>query len=249
KTTGTQKFPSLSYSIYGAGDVIILLHGFPLDGRIWDKIVPTLAEEYLVVVPDLPGSGKSTFEGDELSMEDMAGAVKLIMDAEDIDKAIIAGHSMGGYDTMALADLYPERLKGFGLIHSFAKADADEKKEQRRKSMELFRKVGRDASTRQIIPALVSPRTEQARAGELNELINKAVITEDKSLIAFYTAMINRPDRTAKLGTGEVPVLWVIGADDTIATPENLIQQTSLANVNFVYTCNNCGHMSMIESP
>jgi pimeloyl-ACP methyl ester carboxylesterase len=67
-------------------------------------------------------------------------------------------------------------------------------------------------------------------------------------MIAFYNAMINRPDSTAILNNNNVPVLWIIGADDNIATTKNLMQQTSLANVNFVYIYNKCGHMSMIEA-
>jgi len=197
----------------------------------------------------LPGSGKSSFEGEELSMEDMAESVKLILDEEQVDGAVIAGHSMGGYVTMAFAELYPGRLKGLGLVHSFATEDSEEKKEQRRKSIDLFRKGGKDTFIRQMIPALFSPASKKRCEDDIKELINKALLTETKSLVAFYNAMINRPDRTAKLSSSEVPVLWIIGTDDTIATTENIIQQTSLANVNFVYTSNDCGHMSMFESP
>lgn len=249
KIISTDKFPQLSYTIYGGGDAIVLLHGFPLDGSIWDKVVPALAENYTVIVPDIPGSGESTFAGEELSIEEIAESVKLILDNEGIDTAIIAGHSMGGYAALAFAEIYPDKMKGLGLIHSFAKADTEEKKEQRRKSIELFKKGGKDAFIRQMIPVLFSPASKNRCAEEIKALIDRALLTENKSLIAFYNTMINRPDRTVILKNSDAPVLWVIGADDTIAAPEKLIQQTSLANVNFVYTCNDCGHMSMIESP
>lgn len=249
KIISTDKFPQLSYAVYGGGDAIVLLHGFPLDGSIWDKVVPAPAESYTVIVPDIPGSGESTFAGEELSMEEMADSVKLVLDNEQINTAIIAGHSMGGYAALAFAELYPEHMKGLALVHSSAKPDTEEKKEQRRKSIELFRKGGKDAFIRQMIPALFSPASKNRCSEEIKTLTDRALLTDNKSLSAFYNAMINRPDRTAILKNSEAPVLWVIGADDTIASPENLIQQTSLASVNFVYTCNDCGHMSMIESP
>ncbi len=249
KIIRTDKYPQLSYTVHGTGSPLLLLHGFPLDGSIWDKVVPELANDYMVIVPDMPGSGESTFAGEELSVEEMAEGVKLILDNEGINSAIIAGHSMGGYVALAFAELYPGQMKGLGLIHSFAKADTEEKKEQRRKSIELFKKGGKEAFIRQMIPVLFSPASKSRCSEEIKVLTDRALLTENKSLIAFYNAMINRPDRIAILKNSEVPVLWVIGADDTIASPENLIQQTSLANVNFVYTCNGCGHMSMIESP
>lgn len=249
KYISTTKFPKLSYTVHGKGDPIVLLHGFPLDGSLWDKVVPPLAKDYMLIVPDMPGSGDSTFAGEELSIEEMAEAAKLILDEEHIQSAIVTGHSMGGYVALAFAELYPRQLKGLGLIHSFAKADTEEKKEQRRKSIELFKKGGKEAFIRQMIPALFSPASKDRCSEDIKVLTESALLTDNKSLIAFYNAMINRPDRSATLRNSEGPVLWVIGADDTIASPENLMQQTSLANVNFVYTCNGCGHMSMIESP
>lgn len=249
KNITTAKFPRLSYTIHGSGKPIVLLHGFPLDSSLWNKVVPGLAKDYMLIVPDLPGSGDSTFEGEDLSVEDMATAVQLILDEEHVQSAVIAGHSMGGYVALAFAELFPSYLEGLALIHSTAKADTDEKKEQRRKSIELFKKGGKDAFIRQMIPALFSPASKDSRSADIKTLAERALLTENKSLIAFYNAMINRPDRTINLKNSEGPVLWVIGADDTIVTPENIIQQTSLANVNFVYTCDRCGHMSMIESP
>lgn len=249
KNISTAKFPKLSYTMHGKGDPIVLLHGFPLDGSLWDKVIAPLAKDYMLIVPDMPGSGDSTFAGEELSIEEMAEAVKLILDEEQIQSAVIAGHSMGGYVALAFAELYHGKMKGLGLIHSFAKADTEEKKEQRRKSIELFKKGGKEAFIRQMIPALFSLASKDRCSEDIKALTERALLTGNKSRIAFYNAMINRPDRSATLKSSEVPVLWVIGAEDTIASPENLMQQTSLANVNFVYTCNGVGHMSMIESP
>src|SRR5690606_37020859 len=97
KSISTERFPTISYKMYGTGDAIVLLHGFPLDSSIWHLVADELAKEYKVIVPDIPGSGASTFSGGELSVEDIAESVRLVLEAEQIDKAVIAGHSMGGY--------------------------------------------------------------------------------------------------------------------------------------------------------
>lgn len=250
KTIVTPKFPQLSYTVYGSGQAIILIHGFPLDGSIWHEVATEVAKKYMVIVPDLPGSGQSTFAGDTLSVEDMAESIQLILQAEGITKAIIAGHSMGGYAAMAFAELYPQSIAGLGMIHSTAAADTEEKKEQRRKSIALFNKEGgKDPFIRQMIPALFAESAKTALKEAINTVTELALLTESRSLTAFYNAMINRPDRKPILYNSKVPVMWAIGEDDSIIPAKNLTQQTSLSNVNFVHTYGNCGHMSMIEKP
>jgi len=249
KTISTAKFPELYYRLSGTGNVIILLHGFPLNGTIWDDVVTKLSLNYTVIVPDLPGAGQSSFHGTELSIEDMAESVKAILVNEGIKNAVVAGHSMGGYAAIAFTDLYPEMVAGLGMIHSTATADTEEKKEQRRKSIALFEKGGKDTFIKQMIPTLFAEQNREKFKEEINSLTEQALLTESKSMVAFYNAMINRPDRTNTLKTATMPILWIIGGNDGIIPPKNLIQQTSLANVNFVHTHEGCGHMSMMEVP
>lgn len=249
KTISTAKFPELYYRLSGTGNAIVLLHGFPLDGTIWDNVVTKLSRDYTLIVPDLPGAGQSAFRGTELSIDDMAESVKAILESEGIKNAVVAGHSMGGYAAIAFAELYPEMIAGLGMIHSTATADTEEKKEQRRKSIALFEKGGKDAFIKQMIPTLFAEQNREKFNEEINSLTEQALLTESKSMVAFYNAMINRADRTNSLKTATMPILWVIGENDGIIPPKNLIQQTSQANVNFVHTHRDCGHMSMVEVP
>lgn len=249
KTINTSKFPELYYRLSGAGNAIVLLHGFPLDGTVWDKVVTKLSDNYTVIVPDLPGAGQSSFHGAGVSIDDMAESVKVILEREGIKNAIVAGHSMGGYAAIAFADLYPQMAAGLGMIHSTATADTEEKKEQRKKSIALFEKGGKDAFIKQMIPTLFAEQNRERFKGEIADITEQALLTENKSMVAFYNAMINRPDRTNVLKEAEMPVLWVIGENDGIIPAKNLMQQTSLANVNFVHTHGECGHMSMVEVP
>lgn len=248
KFISTNKYPQLSYTMSGNGNVIVLIHGFPLDGSIWDGILSVLSAEYRVIVPDVPGCGQSTFSGSELSIEDIAESIHLILAEEKIEQAVIAGHSMGGYAALAFAELYPDMICGLGLMHSFATSDNEEKKEQRRKSIELFKKGGKEPFIKQMVPVLFAESTKTKYKNEINKITTSALLTETKSLIAFYNAMINRPDRTRILNNNKLPVLWIIGEEDTIATTKNLMQQTSLSCVNFVEVCKPCGHMGMIEA-
>src|SRR5437667_131939 len=77
-------------------------------------------------IPELPGSGRSDMI-DDMSIEGMDEAIHAIIDLEKKEKCIIIGHSMGGYITLAFAEKYPGYLSAFGLFHSTAYPDSEEK--------------------------------------------------------------------------------------------------------------------------
>jgi len=125
----TDKFPQLYYQISGVGPSVLLLHGFPATGSLWSEVIPFLAVDFQVIVPDIPGAGNSTFSiNDTLSMQILAKGIHNILIREQISEVIIAGHSMGGYIALAFADMYPSMVKGISLVHSTAYSDSDEKK-------------------------------------------------------------------------------------------------------------------------
>ncbi|MCD6062213.1 MAG: alpha/beta hydrolase fold protein [Flavipsychrobacter sp.] len=241
-------FPNLAYLKTGTGPAMILLHGFPESGDLWRKVWPALAAHFTVIVPDLPGSGESTFSGESVSIEGLAKSVKAIADHEQVEQVVIAGHSMGGYVALAFADLYGSKLAGLSLVHSTAAADSEEKKETRRKSIELINKGGKEAFIRQMIPALFSKGFKENKAA-LDKEIAKGLRLEAKSMVAFYNAMINRPERIATLNGVSYPVQWIFGKEDTVIPAKNVIQQSTLANVNLVSVYPEAAHMSMLEVP
>ncbi|MBS1771981.1 MAG: alpha/beta hydrolase [Bacteroidetes bacterium] len=244
----TAQFPCLSYRIGGIGPVLVLIHGFPEDSEIWHLVWSKLSEKYTLVMPDLPGSGESKYEG-ELSIEVMADSVKAVLDNEGMDSAVIAGHSMGGYTAIAMAECYPSVFKGLSFVHSFAIADSEEKKATRRKSIALINKGGKDAFIRQMVPGLFAPSFRE-KSPEIIELqVKRGMEVPAESLTAFYNAMINRPDRTKTLSEAIFPVQWIVGEADIIATKELVLQQSKLANVNFVSVYPDCTHMCMLECP
>lgn len=246
----TENFPVLSYRKTGEGPAVVLLHGFPEDGSLWERIWGSLSLHFTVIIPDLPFAGESTFTGGSLSIPDMAKSVKLVMDAEGIDKAVLAGHSMGGYTAFNFADVYPDRIAGLSAVHSFAFADDEAKKETRRKSIELMKKPGgSEAFVRQMIPGLFAKGFKQQHPDMVEEQISRAMKMKPDSLIAFYNAMIMREDKTGILEEATYPLQWIVGKEDTIATEDKVLKQAMLAGTNFVSVYADCAHMSMIEKP
>jgi pimeloyl-ACP methyl ester carboxylesterase len=247
----TPEFPVLAANRYGTGDgyPIVLLHGFPADSGLWRQVHPLLSDFSTIIIPDFPGVGKNSFSGEHVSMEALAGGVAALLNHQRIDKAIIAGHSMGGYVALAFAALFPERTAGLSLIHSSAKADDEEKKESRRKAIALIMKGGKEAFINAAIPPLFTDAFAQEQPEKVEEQRRQGLEVEDKTLIAFYNAMINRPDRQDVLRMATFPVQWIIGEHDSLIPLEKVLQQTSLANVNFVHVYKHSGHMAMLEAP
>jgi pimeloyl-ACP methyl ester carboxylesterase len=239
---------TIAYRKSGSGPVIVLIHGFPEDGELWHKIIPPLSASFTLLVPDLPGAGGSPLPEQELSMELMAAGVRAVLEQEAVGQAVIVGHSMGGYTALSLAASHPSLVKGLSLVHSTATADNDEKKQTRRKAIALIRKGGKEAFVRQMVPGLFSEAFKSNQNGQINGEIEKGLKLKDESMIAFYNAMINRPDRTANL-KGGFPVQWVIGKEDSVVPEALALKQATMSDVSFVSVYHNAAHMSMIEQP
>ena len=231
----------------GEGQPILLLHGFMEDGSIWDRQVDYLKRGFRLLIPDLPGSGGSSLLPGETSMEDMADYVKAILDAEGIERCVMIGHSMGGYIALAFAEKFPDRLRAFGLFHSSAYPDSEGKKTIRRKSIEFIRKHGAPEFIRQSIPNLFAEHYREEHPEIVAGLIDRHAGFNPGSLIYYYNAMIDRPDRTQILKDFPGPVLFIIGDRDNAIPLADSLQQSHIPGLSYIHILENCGHVGMLE--
>jgi pimeloyl-ACP methyl ester carboxylesterase len=103
----------IAYDVVGKGKTtLIFIHGWCCDGRYWQKQIPVFAKEYQVITVDLAGHGHSSFDRSNFSMLSFANDVKAIVDKENIDRAILIGHSMGGGVIAEAARLMPGKVVG-----------------------------------------------------------------------------------------------------------------------------------------
>lgn len=244
----SETFPGLAYRKDGQGPAIVLIHGFPASGDLWKHIWPVLSSSYTLIVPDLPGAGSSKLPNKDMSTEVLAASINEILEQEGISEVIIVGHSMGGYAALAFAELYGSKLKGISLVHSVAAADNEEKKETRRKSVALIRKGGKETFIKQMIPNLFSPSFKATHASVMEEQVQSGLELAAESMIAYYNAMMSRPDRSEILEKAAYPVQFIIGKDDSVIPSDAALKQGKLANITFVSLYEHTGHMSMIEN-
>jgi pyruvate dehydrogenase E2 component (dihydrolipoamide acetyltransferase) len=111
---------SIQYLLVGESEdvPIVLIHGFGGDINIWVFNQETLAEEHTVFALDLPGHGASTKDVGDGDLDYFVGVLADFLDAVEIEKAHLAGHSMGGAIAGAFAKAHPDRVASLILIAS-----------------------------------------------------------------------------------------------------------------------------------
>jgi pimeloyl-ACP methyl ester carboxylesterase len=239
------------YHAEGKGKPVMLLHGFAEDGSVWNYQLEKLKEKFFVIIPDLPGSGKSEMLDGKISIEDYADVVKAIGDAEIIkdEKNVftLIGHSMGGYITLAFAEKYPELLNAFGLFHSTAYADDAAKKETRKKGIEFIKNNGAASFLKITTPNLFSEKTRKENPELVENLIKLSKDFSAEALIQYYEAMIERPDRTSVLKSFQRSILFIIGKEDSAIPLQVSLKQCHLPAVSHIHILQNSGHEGMWE--
>ncbi len=239
------------YRTEGNGKAVMLLHGFGEDGNIWNFQAEKLKPNYFVIIPDLPGSGQSQMLDGKCTLDDYAEVVKAIADKE-ISKTekttfSLIGHSMGGYITLAFAEKYADRLNSFGLFHSSAFADDQQKIETRKKGIEFIKKNGAIAFLKTSIPNLFSEKTKEQKPELIEKLVSIASTISGEALIQYYEAMIIRPDRTSVLKSFSKPVLFIIGEHDPAVPLQTSLLQCHIPAISSVCILKNSGHIGMWE--
>lgn len=110
----------IAYDVIGKGDTsLIFIHGWSCDGRYWQKQIHAFAKEYQLITVDLAGHGHSSLGRSEFSMLSFAKDVKAIIEKENINRAILIGHSMGGGVIAEAARLMPEKVVGIVGVDTF----------------------------------------------------------------------------------------------------------------------------------
>lgn len=243
------KSKSIFYRVTGSGKPVVLIHGFGEDGDIWEKQAAFLQPHFRLIIPDLPGSGQSELiPGADI--ETYAEVIKRILEAEWKGKpegVAMLGHSLGGYITLCFAEKYPQLLSSFGLVHSTAYADSEEKKTARRKSIEFIRTHGAYDFLRTAIPGLFGTEWSAGHQAAIEALVEKGRNFSPEALIQYYEAMIARPDRTEVLRNFPRPILFIMGLHDNAVPFTQSMQQCYLPRLSHVHILRNSAHMGMWE--
>ena len=246
------KNKKIYYRLEGKGKPILFLHGFGEDGSLWEPQIEKFKKDYLVIVPDLPGSGQSESLEGECALEDYAEVIKEIAEVEIMGRQressfSLIGHSMGGYITLVFAEKYGYLLNSFGLFHSSAFADGPEKIATRKKSLEFIKNNGVETYFKTSVPNLFSKESQKKKIGLITKLLELAGSLSEEVIVQYTIAMINRKDTTHILESFSNPILFIAGIHDNLVPLEVSLKQCHLPEKNSVHFLQHSGHLGMWE--
>jgi pimeloyl-ACP methyl ester carboxylesterase len=235
----------IAFSQKGSGQPLILIHGFCESKEMWKTFSDQLSTSFQVFCPDLPGFGESPINQTQISLEETAVILHEWMEENQIQNPIIIGHSLGGYVTLALAELMGSQLKAIGLFHSTAFPDDEEKKKTRNKTIDFVKKHGVDKFIDSFVPPLFSEQHRTEQADKIKELIELGKRSSKKGLLAFIAAMRDRKDRFEVWKTFQGPKLMIAGELDPAVKIESSRLHQPFAT--HYHELKGVGHMGMFE--
>jgi pimeloyl-ACP methyl ester carboxylesterase len=239
------KNTTISYSDTGKGTAVVLLHGFLEDQTMWKDLTPILSLKNRVITIDLLGHGATECFGYVHSMENNAEIVKSVLSHLRIRKAILVGHSMGGYVALAFAELYPATIKGLVLLNSTSKEDSAERKHNRDRAIKTV-KQNYVNFVRLSIANLFSENNRERLEKEIENVKLEALKTPLQGIVASLEGMKIRKDREFILNESEFPKLLILGKKDGVLNYEDNLKQ--IENTSVKLTTFPDGHMSHIEN-
>ena len=241
----TFKNTKISYTDQGKGTAVVLLHGFLENQSMWRAFIPELVKKHRIITIDLLGHGETECLGYVHTMEDQADMVHHVLHELKIRKAVLIGHSMGGYVALAFAELYPDNVKGIVLQNSTSRADSDERKANRDRAI-IAVKQNYSAFIRMSIANLFSEDNRERLADIIEEVKLEALKTPLQGIVAALEGMKIRKDREVILHFAPYPIQLILGKKDPVLNYDDNLEQIEGTQVQL--TTFEDGHMSHFEN-
>jgi 3-oxoadipate enol-lactonase len=248
---------------------VVFLHGFPLDGSMWEPQLDALPDGWRGIAPDLRGFGDTRLDAlpgqvstgkrigsgvardsePVLTMARLADDVASLIADRAGGRAVVCGLSMGGYVAFELWRRHPERVRALVLADTRAGADGDEAREGRLRMAQTARSAGARAIATAMTPALVAASAMDRVPETVGKVKAMILGTSVETLIAALAGMLARHDSTGALGGITVPTLVITGEEDAITPPDEArAMAAAIPGASFV-AVPGAGHLSNLERP
>ena len=230
----------------GKGPLLFLLHSLLSDRASFDAIVPRLSQSFRVVVPELPGFGKSPpVDGGLAAVADrIADAVR---DAAAGDEVFVLGNGYGGFVALQMAIRHPGIAKRLILADCGA-AFSEPGREAFRNMAVASKAKGLSAITDVAMRRLFAPEF-QAQHPDLMRDRREAFLSTDAEVFRAACMALAELDLRPQLGQVKVPVLVLVGEHDE-ATPPPMSHELAAglpqAQLRIIA---GCAHVPQLQAP
>jgi pimeloyl-ACP methyl ester carboxylesterase len=239
---------SIGYEDTGTGIPVVFLHGFPHDRTLWTPQFGGLLDRARCIAPDLRGFGETT-PAEPYSMDRYADDVADLLTTLRIERAVIAGLSMGGYVAFAFWRRHRARVRALILCDTRAGSDTAEGREKRRAMIDLATSGGSIAVAEAQIAGMVGKSSRRKRPDLVDGIRAMMANAPVEGIVGALGALMERPDSTPTLATIDVPTLIVVGDEDVLTPPsESRAMHAAIAHSR-LEILEQAGHVSNIERP
>lgn len=237
----------IAFEDVGSGPVVLFLHGFPINGRMWSPVIATLSDAYRLIIPDLRGMGESEVSSPIATMADYADDAAALLDHLNIrEPVVVVGLSMGGYIVFEFHRRHRDRVRALGLIDTRSEGDSPDaakgRAEQAKRVLAEGSHVVADAMKDKIFGPNVDPALKEAWHRIMAS-------TAPKGVAAALEALRNRTDFTPSLGQINLPTLIVVGEQDVITPPAGAKAMHAAIRGSVLEVIPGAGHVPPLEQP
>lgn len=228
------------------GPALLLVHGFPLDHRIWTSQIGKLPFSLRLFAPDLRGCGKSPLPPGPSGIDDYARDLLDLMSDRKVERFYVAGHSMGGYIVFSMLRQAASRILGAALVSSRALPDTEEGRRTRETVAARAEKEGPGFLADSMPPKAVGDDPPAGVLDTLGTIIRQAPAA---GVAAAARAMARRVDSTPGLARIACPTVVLAGRQDKIVPPaESEAMARGIPGARLLW-CERSGHVPMLEEP
>jgi 3-oxoadipate enol-lactonase len=237
----------MAYTEAGAGQTVVLIHGYPFNRSMWNEQVAALSNSYRVIAPDLRGFGETDASQGPVTMNQMAADVAQLLDHLQISQAVVSGLSMGGYVALAFYKQFPSRVRALVLADTRAQADTEEAKQTRAQHAEKALSEGMAGIADAMLPKLLTPETVSKHPEIVKRVRDMMLKTKPEGAASALLGMAQRDDQTELLPRITSPTLVIVGAEDAITPVGDSEKMHHAIGGSRLKVIENAGHVSNLE--
>jgi 3-oxoadipate enol-lactonase len=239
----------IAYTDEGSGTPVVFIHGYPLDRTMWQPQVQGLSASARVIAVDLRGHGDSQAPFWLTTVDTYADDVAGLLEHLGIDRAVIAGFSMGGYVAFAFLRRHSTRVRGLILADTRPQADTAEGKNARFQTALTAQDKGAAAIADAMIGRLLSQKSIDGRRDLVQKVRGIMESVPVQGMAGDLMAMAERPDSVEILSSIRVPTLVLVGELDGLTPPADSQMMAERIPGSTLITIPGAAHLSNMEEP
>lgn len=228
---------------------IIFLHGFPFDGSLWAPQVEFIDGAHREYTPDLRGHRDGPASPGPWFVQDFADDLLAQMDRDKVERAILVGHSLGGYVALHFIQQHPDRVEGLVLANTRADADDNAAKDKRHATVKKLREHGMESFAADFTKAVLAESTLAERPEVAKKVAAMITANRVEPAALVVGALASRRDSTPFLRDIRVPTIVLAGEQDKIAPVEVMRVMAGEIRGSEFHVIPKAAHMAGLERP